>query len=275
MRGRAPRRQGPLAWLGTLPGIAGIGIVAGSALLGAIVTVVERQDPGAVLGVLLVLGTIVAALAVKTRSARLIIPTPVFCYVPAAVIAGAINDRSTDTSKIDLVIHGGTWISSGFTAMTLATILAILITGVRLFLDYRYRRNRPLTGAAGAKSRRPAPRDLYDSEPDDDLRSRPVGGGGPAPAAPAAPVGGPANGRGSSGAWRQPGGAGYPPPPGSGSAPGSYQQPPRNGGPYQAPAPGNGGYPGSGGRYPSGGGYPASGGGGYPATEGGYPPQRG
>src|SRR5581483_8965725 len=75
-RGRAARRQGVLGWLGTLPGSAGIGIVAGSALLGAVITVVLRRDPGTVLGVLLVLGTIVAGLAVRTRSARLIIPVP-------------------------------------------------------------------------------------------------------------------------------------------------------------------------------------------------------
>lgn len=303
MRGRAPRRQGPLAWLGTLSGAGGLAIVAGSALLGAIITVVERQDPGVVLGVLLVLGTIAAGLGVKTRSARLIIPAPVFCYVPTAVIAGAINDRSEDSSKIGLIVHGGKWISSGFTAMSLATILAILITGVRLFLDYRIRSTRRPRQGASAKSRRPAPRDRYGAEPDDDLGlTRPIGTG-PAPATgPTAPVSGPADGRGGngSGAWRQQGAGGYPPPPGSGGYPqpgsgsGGYPQPGSGSGGYPQPQ-GPGGYPppsGSGqypqpqpqgsGQYPQpprgsgphrgpdNGGYP-----GHPATEGGYPPQRG
>src|SRR5581483_10861934 len=234
MRGRAARRQGVLGWLGTLPGSAGIGIVAGSALLGAVITVVLRRDPGTVLGVLLVLGTIVAGLAVRTRSARLIIPVPVFCYVPTAVIAGAINDRSVDTSKIGLIIHGGKWISSGFTAMTFATIVAIVITGIRLFLDFRTRPRTERsvragrTGRAGQPGPRPrGPRPLVKDrlppgQNDVDGLTRPMGQVGLAPT-------GPMDGR-AAGARRQPpGSGGYPQAPGSGSGPG--------------PGSGSGGYP--------------------------------
>ncbi len=136
-RGRGPRRQGALAWWGTLSGGRGIAIVLGSVAFGALLTIVLRRDPGFVLGMLLILATIVAGLAVRTNAARLIIPAPTLCYVPAATIAGAINDRAADTSKIGLILHGGKWISSGFVAMALATVFAIVIWGLRLLLELR------------------------------------------------------------------------------------------------------------------------------------------
>lgn len=270
MRGRAARRQGVLGWLGTLSGAAGIGIVAASAVLGAVITVIQRQDPGAVLGVLLVLGTIVAGFAVRTRSVRLIIPVPVFCYVPTAVLAGAINDRSVDTSKIGLIIHGGKWISSGFTAMTVATIAAILITGLRLFLDFRARPRRPRAGRPGGADAGPRPggqrplvKDRFPPGQGEDLDglTRPIGQVGPTPTGP---IGGPPDGRGS-GPWRQPpGSGGYPQQPG----PGGHPQPPGSG-PYPQPQ-GTGGYP----RPPGSGPYPQPP---RPGQQGGgpYPPQRG
>jgi Domain of unknown function (DUF6542) len=248
MRGRAARRQGVLGWLGTLSGAAGIGIVAGSALLGAVITVVQRQDPGAVLGVLLLLGTIVAGFAVRTRSVRLIIPAPVFCYVPTAVIAGAINDRNVDSSKIGLIIHGGKWISSGFTAMTFATIVAVMITGLRLFLGYRTRLRRPRAGAGqprrpgpdgtGPRQRGPRPlvKDRFAPGQDEDMDglTRPMGQVGPAPTGP---IGGTAAGPGSGPRRPPPGSGGYPSPPGSGGYP-----PAPGSGPYPQPQ-GSGAYP--------------------------------
>lgn len=137
LRRRDARRQGSLAWLGTLSGGRGIAIAAGSTALGSLLTILQRHDPGVVLGVFLVLGTIVAGVAVRPNAARLIIPAPTLCYVPAATIAGAINDRAADTSKIGLILHGGRWISSGFVAMALATVFAIVIWGLRLLLDLR------------------------------------------------------------------------------------------------------------------------------------------
>ena len=170
-------RRGPQSRWGELRGGAGVGIVAGSALLGALITIVLRQDPGAPLGVILVLGTLAAGLAVRARSARLIIPAPVLCYIPAGVVSGAINDRAGDTSTFGLMAHGGKWISSGFVAMCVATIVAVVITGLRMYLDFRAR---PRTRGGPAESdryredsRRPRPADELDGP------TRPVGQTGP------------------------------------------------------------------------------------------------
>jgi hypothetical protein len=164
---------------GTLSGAGGIIIVAISALFGAIVTVVMKRDPGTVLGVFVVAGTLVACLAVRARSVRLIIPAPTICYVPAAVIAGAINDRSTDTTHTMDLLNAGSWIANGFLMMALATIAAIVFTGLRLFLDWRYRprpRQYPRPGP------RPGPADddrdatrRIGTDPTEHDQTRPVG----------------------------------------------------------------------------------------------------
>jgi hypothetical protein len=164
---------------GTLTGAGGIIIVAISALFGAIVTVVMKRDPGTVLGVFVVAGTLVACLAVRARSVRLIIPAPTICYVPAAVIAGAINDRSTDTTHTMDLLNAGSWIANGFLMMALATIAAIVFTGLRLFLDWRYRprpRQYPRPGP------RPGPDDddrdatrRIGTDPTEHDQTRPVG----------------------------------------------------------------------------------------------------
>src|SRR5487761_32447 len=143
MRGRNPRPRGPQARIGTLSGGVGVGIVAGSAVLGAVITIVLRREPGAVLGVFLVLGTLIAGLAVRPRSARLVIPAPALSYVVAASVAGAIHDRAADTSNTGLLLHSGNWIATGFYAMTIATVLAIVLTGIRVYVDYRSRPRRP------------------------------------------------------------------------------------------------------------------------------------
>jgi uncharacterized membrane protein YgcG len=162
MPGRDPRRQrgglGFAGGFGDFSGLAGIGIVAASALLGAIITVVLRRDPGTLLGVCVIAGTLVAGLAVRPRSARLIIPVPTLSYVVAATVAGAINDRSADTSHLADLVHAGTWIASGFLSMTMATIMAVVITGLRLYLDWRTRPQRPKGAGSGPSSRRPDPR---------------------------------------------------------------------------------------------------------------------
>jgi hypothetical protein len=95
-------------------------LVIGGAALGALVTVLTRTEPGNVLAVFLVAGTVAAALAVRARAVYLIIPVPALAYVVAATIAGLIHDRATNTSLTALAIGATQWIASGFVAMTAA-----------------------------------------------------------------------------------------------------------------------------------------------------------
>jgi MFS superfamily sulfate permease-like transporter len=83
------------------------------------------------LGVLLIAGTAVATLAVAPRSAYLIIPVPALAYVTAAIAAGLVHDRATDTSRTALTVSAVQWIASGFLVMSAATVLAIAVAAAR------------------------------------------------------------------------------------------------------------------------------------------------
>lgn len=198
-------------------------MVLAATALGTVLTIVLQQDPGLVLGVLLVLGTIAGSVAVRAPLARLLIPAPAMCWTVGATLAGAIKDRSEDTSKIGLLVHGGTWIADGFPAMSIATILAAAITVIRLLLMYLARhRDAPRT-PDGRRSGRGADRGV--DRAGTATQVLPSGPGRP-------PAGA---GAGAGAGARQA-------PPGSGSRPGNglYGAPT----PYAAaPTPGSGPYP--------------------------------
>ena len=127
-----PTATGLLAvrW-GKLPGRFGVFVVVGSAAVGALLTALTGSAPGTVLGICLVAGTVAGALAVRPRTGYLIIPVPALAYLVAGLIAGLIYNRSSDGSRTLLAVNGTQWIASGFVAMTISTILAIVIMAVR------------------------------------------------------------------------------------------------------------------------------------------------
>ena len=137
--GRGPGRQSAPArqpvtvtplW-GTRPGRLGVFAVMAAALLGMVITVLSGSEPGLILGVFLVAGTIVAALAVRPGATYLLFPVPAPAYAIAAMVAGLIRDHAADTSRTALVLNAGQWIAAGFIPMTVATALAVLIAGFR------------------------------------------------------------------------------------------------------------------------------------------------
>ena len=151
-RRKSPRSRGGgrvRRW-GKLQGGLGVCIIVASAAIGAIVTMVTRNAPGSLLGFCVVVGTVVAALAIRPRAGRVIFPVPVLSYLVAALLSGVVFDRSADSSKTVLAIGAAQWIANGFRAMVLATVLAVVITTVRWFF---WRRRRPTT----RDPRRPVP----------------------------------------------------------------------------------------------------------------------
>lgn len=132
----------------------GIAIVAGSALVGGVATLVLNSGPGTVLGVCVVIGTLAAGLAVRRRAAYLLLPAPALSYTVVALATGRIHDPS-NTSHLDQLIHAGTWVANGFVSMVAATIVAIVVFGIQLFLDRRLNSSGPRRSGGGP--RRPAP----------------------------------------------------------------------------------------------------------------------
>ena len=172
-----PRSAPWLRLLGGLPGGAGVCVVIGAAALGALVTAVTGKEPGLLLGVFLVTGTVAASLAVLPRAAYLIIPAPALAYVAAAVIAGVIHDRSADTSRTALALSATQWIASGFVAMTAATGAAFVIAVARWLWSRRRprRRERARGGSEAPQPVRPASQSPAPAETSEGRRSFPNG----------------------------------------------------------------------------------------------------
>ncbi len=126
----APTGVRAVQW-GRLPGRFGVFVVIGSAAIGALLTAMTGSAPGTVLGICLVAGTVAGALAVRPKTGYLIIPVPALAYLVAALIAGLIYNRGSDGSRTLLAVNGSQWIASGFVAMSIATVVAILIMVVR------------------------------------------------------------------------------------------------------------------------------------------------
>lgn len=110
-----------------MPGRTGVFLVIVSAALGALLTAATGSQPGPVLGFLVVIGTVAAALAVQPRAAYVVVPVPALAYLVAAVLAGMVSDRAASSSTTAMAINAAQWVASGFIAMALATGLAIII----------------------------------------------------------------------------------------------------------------------------------------------------
>ena len=135
---RNPRRSPGAGRWGALQGGLGVCIIVASAAFGTIATMVTRSAPGFLLGVFVEAGTVVAALAVRPRTGRMIFPVPVLSYLVGALVSGFVFNRS-GTSKTALAIGAAQWVANGFFAMALATVLAVAIITVRWYLWRRGR----------------------------------------------------------------------------------------------------------------------------------------
>ena len=142
-RPRGAREPWSLLWRGSLRGGLAVCVILGSAVLGAIATVVTRAQPGLALGSFVLVGTVAAALAVEPRAGRVIFPVPALAYLAAALGAGVAVNRTADSSKTGLAIGAAQWFASGFFVMALATVLAVALTAIRWFL---WRHDQPAAG---------------------------------------------------------------------------------------------------------------------------------
>jgi uncharacterized protein DUF6542 len=129
-------------------------IVVVAATLGAIATVVTKRDPGSLLGWCIMAGTLIAALAVRPRSAYLLIPVPALAYVVFGLAAGLIRNQA-NPSDSGLAVSAAQWVANGFLAMAAATVLTVVIALVRWFLSRRTAASSPAgRRRAGSGARR-------------------------------------------------------------------------------------------------------------------------
>ena len=102
-----------------------------SAGIGALLTALTGGQPGALIGVFLIAGTLVAGILVTPGTVHLMIPVPALAYVAAAILAGISAIGLSDMSKTSLAIHVLQWSARGFLTMVIATALAIALTVAR------------------------------------------------------------------------------------------------------------------------------------------------
>jgi hypothetical protein len=181
---RGPRRlaagaPGGLRLGGSLSGGLAVAIVAASTALGASATMLTGKEPGSILGVFVIIGTLAAAVAVRPQAGRIILPVPALSYLVAAMVTGVIYDHSADVSKAALAVNAAQWIANGFVAMLLATILAVVLVTVRWIF---WRRSMPAVAAPAWPAGPPANQyrtqpviDEYRTQPGvEDYRTQPV-----------------------------------------------------------------------------------------------------
>jgi hypothetical protein len=133
---------------------AGILIIAAATILGVIATIVTKKDPGTILGVLIVVGALAAAVGVRYSTAYILIPIPALAWVAGAGIAGYVHDRSLLTGSIGYGSQAAVWMAAGFTWMVIAIIAVIVVAAGRYAWVRRNRmvssRGRPAPAGAAA-----------------------------------------------------------------------------------------------------------------------------
>jgi hypothetical protein len=126
-------------------------IIAVGVVLGTVLTVVSGSEPGIILSAFLIIGSVIAALAVRPGAGYLLFPVPPLAYLMAAVACGLIRDRGADNSVSGLALSAVQWAAGGFIAMIAATVLAIAI------IVFRWARDAPFRAPGAVTSDRSGP----------------------------------------------------------------------------------------------------------------------
>ncbi len=161
-------------WLGRLPTWTAILVLAAFALLGVIFTLLAGQEPGTLLGVFVIMGSIAAALGIRRGKVYLLFPAPALAFFVAAIVTGKVHDAKLGSSTAGLGAGFTQWVAGIFFPAVIATILVLLIGGGRWVLGRQLITGQsPLSGGGRpAQGRaRPAPsadRPAVDNWADDD-----------------------------------------------------------------------------------------------------------
>jgi hypothetical protein len=122
---------------GSLPGAAGVLVVAAGAVAGAVATLLSGRQPGLLLGACVLAATVCAVLGVHPRAAYLVIPAPALGYGISAVAAGLIQTPLAGSSSALLAVTAVQWLASGFLPVGAATVIAAGVAGARWLRDRR------------------------------------------------------------------------------------------------------------------------------------------
>jgi hypothetical protein len=100
--------------------------------VGALIDGIAGGPPGIILDLSLVIGTVVAGVLIESSLVWLIIPMPALVFPIMAFAAGIVGVKKATASNTALATDVFRWVSGGFIAMAAATLLAGMVTIVRM-----------------------------------------------------------------------------------------------------------------------------------------------
>ena len=170
-------------WLGRMSTRTALLVLVAGTLLGIIVTLIAGQEPGDLLGLFIIVGTIAAALGIRRGKVYLLFPVPALAFFVAAVVTGKVHDAKLGSSTAGLGAGIAQWIAGIFFPAVVATILILLLGGGRwLFGRQLVTGLSPQSAGRPAPANRPAPgsrRPAVDDWADDNAFD--IGQSGPSP----------------------------------------------------------------------------------------------
>ncbi len=141
-----------------MPTRGAVYILLAAAVLGVVGTVVTGREPGFWLGFCTIVGSIIAAIAIRRRRLYVLIPLPALVLFFGTAVTGAIHDRAVDTSTTEIGVNFLQWIANVFFAMCAATILVLVIAGGRWLLSRQLVSGQfPMSGGGAGNGARPRP----------------------------------------------------------------------------------------------------------------------
>jgi hypothetical protein len=184
--GLSGSRPGALRrWLGGISLLVAVLVLAGATLIGVILTLIAGKEPGLLLGVFIIIGSLAAVLGVRRGAIYLLFPLPALAFFIGGVLTGLVHDSQLTSSTTGLAASFPQWLAGVFFPMVVATILVLLIGGGRwLFGSQLVTGRAVLTGGAGpapgsarpgTRARRPAPSETWAA--DDPFAGRSPGTG--------------------------------------------------------------------------------------------------
>lgn len=126
---------------GRLPARYGVLIVTAGAAVGAFATMVTGREPGTLLGVVLIVGSLAGVLSVQPKAAYRLVPVPALAGFAAALLAGMVHDRAIDISRTEIALNSLGWMSGGFVWIAAATVVTLVVAVARFAWHARRRRD--------------------------------------------------------------------------------------------------------------------------------------
>jgi hypothetical protein len=167
-----------LRWVGTMSTRNALLALVGGTLAGIVGTLAAGSEPGFLLGFFITLGALVGTLGVRRGAVYLFFPLPPIAFFVSGLITGKVHDSGISSTTVGLFASLPQWIADIFFPMCVATILVLLVGGIRWVLGLMVVGGQfPMSGNRPAGPRGPRPRTAPGPRTDIDPWADPIARG--------------------------------------------------------------------------------------------------